>query len=107
MSNTANGFDNVELLIDNYLTAQNAEPKDALMQAITDPRFEAAVKAITEQKGKPTAAYLQRKLKVGYAIAATFLDAMEALGLVSPVRGMQPREVLPAAKEYLAHLSAK
>ena len=107
MSNTANRFNNVELLIDNYLTAQNTEPKDALMQAVADPRFETAVKAITEPKGKPTTAYLQRKLKIGYAIAATFLDAMEALGLVSPVHNMQPREVLPAAEEYLAYLSAK
>ena len=107
MSNTTSRFDNVELLIDNYLTAQNAEPKEALMQAIADPRFETAVKAITEPKGKPSTSYLQRKLKVGYAIAATFLDAMEALGLVSPVHNMQPREVLPAAEEYLTYLSVK
>ncbi len=112
MSNTANRFDNIELLIDNYLTAQSIAPKDALMQAIADPRFEAAVKVVMETKGTRYTAALQRKLKIGYAMAATYIDAMEALGLITQFKVVdnprQPsREVLPAAAEYLEYLSAK
>ena len=33
------------------------------------------------------------------------IDAMEALGLVGAPKKLQPREVLPAAEEYLAYKS--
>ncbi len=46
--------------------------------------------------GKASASYLQRMFRIGYARAASLLDALEALGVVGPAEGSKPREVLMA-----------
>jgi len=51
---------------------------------------------------KASAASLQRSLKIGYAVAAHRLDAIEELGFIGPFRGTKPRVVYKEKiEEYL------
>ena len=43
---------------------------------------------------RASASLLQRKIRVGYARAARILDLLEKRGVVGPVDGAKPREVL-------------
>ncbi|MFA6521229.1 MAG: DNA translocase FtsK 4TM domain-containing protein [Candidatus Gracilibacteria bacterium] len=58
-----------------------------------DPLYEKALSLIIESR-KASASLLQRRLEVGYARAARILDEMEANGVIGPVRGAKPREIL-------------
>lgn len=58
-----------------------------------DSMFEDAIKLIQET-GKASASLLQRRLKLGYARAARVLDELEKAGIVGPVNGAKPREIL-------------
>ncbi|MBP9842094.1 MAG: DNA translocase FtsK 4TM domain-containing protein [Simkaniaceae bacterium] len=61
------------------------EPKDDLyLQA----------KGIVLQTGSASTTYLQRKLKIGYARAASLIDELEMRGVVGPQEGSRPRQVL-------------
>lgn len=51
-------------------------------------------KEIIRQAGKASASLLQRRLRVGYARAARLLDIMEEKGVIGPLDGARPREVL-------------
>lgn len=53
-------------------------------------------KDLVIKTGKASASYLQRMFRIGYARAASILDALEALGVVGPAEGAKPREVLGA-----------
>ncbi|MFW0862721.1 MAG: DNA translocase FtsK 4TM domain-containing protein [Candidatus Komeilibacteria bacterium] len=57
-------------------------------ELLTDAQ-EVVVKA-----GKASASLLQRRLRVGYARAASLLDMLEEKGIVGPPNGAKPREVL-------------
>ena len=106
MSNTQNKFDNLEILIDEYVSRQSgfSASKAELMKAVNDEKFIIAVDAAVKN-GSVGTALIQRKLKIGYGRAAYMIDAMEALGLIGAPKKLQPREVLPAAEEYLAYKS--
>lgn len=65
--------------------APNGEPRDAL--------FEDAVRLVISSKSA-SASFLQRKLSIGYARAARVLDEMQQAGIVGPVDGAKPREIL-------------
>ncbi|MFH1745072.1 MAG: DNA translocase FtsK 4TM domain-containing protein [bacterium] len=54
---------------------------------------------------RASASLLQRKLRIGYARAASILDALEAEGVISAGNGSKPREVLVSREEYEAGLS--
>lgn len=51
-------------------------------------------KAVVLQAGKASASLLQRRLRVGYARAARLLDILEEQGVIGPLDGARPREVL-------------
>ena len=50
--------------------------------------------------GKASTSFLQRRLRIGYSRAASILDALEEVGVVSPSNGSKPREILISKEEY-------
>lgn len=58
-----------------------------------DPLYLRA-KRIVVTNGQATASLLQKKLKIGYARAARYLDLMEAEGIIGPADGAKPRDIL-------------
>jgi S-DNA-T family DNA segregation ATPase FtsK/SpoIIIE len=51
-------------------------------------------KGIVLSTGNASTTFLQRKLKIGYARAASLMDMLEARGVVGPQEGARPRRVL-------------
>lgn len=60
-----------------------------------DPLFDEAVELI-RSTGMASASFFQRHLRVGYARAASILDELEQHGIIGPVNGARPREILIA-----------
>ncbi len=60
---------------------------------IDDELYEEAKKLVVEAQ-KASASYLQRRLRIGYARAASILDMLEERGVIGPGEGAKPREVL-------------
>ncbi len=58
-----------------------------------DAMFQEAVELV-RTTGLASASYFQRHLKVGYARAASILDELEQHGIIGPVSGAKPREIL-------------
>lgn len=51
---------------------------------------------IVRSTGNASTTFLQRKLKIGYARAASLIDMLENKGVVGPAEGSKPRKVLVA-----------
>ena len=66
---------------------------DEVEECLRDERFIEAVE-IAIMMGKISTSMIQRRFMIGYARAVKFLDAMEELGIVSPMEGQKPRSVL-------------
>lgn len=66
----------------------------------TDPMLEDAIKAVAEM-GQASTSLLQRKLKLGYARAASIIDCMEQMGIVGPYDGLKPRRVLITSEQLM------
>ncbi|HSW86557.1 MAG TPA: DNA translocase FtsK 4TM domain-containing protein [Rhabdochlamydiaceae bacterium] len=58
-----------------------------------DSLYEQARSIVLETKNASTT-YLQRKLKIGYARAASLMDELEAKGIIGPQEGSKPRRIL-------------
>lgn len=54
-------------------------------------------KDVIVKTGNASTTFLQRKLKIGYARAASLMDEMEARGIVGPQEGSKPRKILVKA----------
>lgn len=63
------------------------EPADALYSQALN---------VVKSTGNASTTFLQRKLKIGYARAASLIDALEQNGVVGPPEGSKPRKVLAA-----------
>lgn len=59
----------------------------------SDSLFEDA-KEVILSTGNASTTFLQRKLKIGYARAASLIDMLEAKGIVGPAEGSKPRKIL-------------
>lgn len=55
---------------------------------------------IIVRAGKGSTSYLQRKLRIGYARAASIMDQLEDTGVVGPQEGSKAREVLVEQEGY-------
>lgn len=63
----------------------------------TDSLYEEA-KNVILSTGNASTTFLQRKLKVGYARAASIIDQLEQRGIVGPAEGSKPRKILAATR---------
>lgn len=50
--------------------------------------------SIVQETGTASTTFLQRKLKIGYARAASLIDQLESNGIIGPQDGAKPRKVL-------------
>ncbi|MBS0624075.1 MAG: ATP-binding protein [Verrucomicrobia bacterium] len=57
-----------------------------------DTLYEEAKKLVLET-GTASTTFLQRKLKLGYARAASLMDLLEAQGIIGPSEGAKPRKI--------------
>ncbi|MHB0997926.1 MAG: FtsK/SpoIIIE family DNA translocase [Armatimonadota bacterium] len=73
--------------------------------ASTDETYEPAVKLVVTS-GYASTSMLQRRFKIGYTRAARLVDTMEEQGIVGPLDGAKPREVL-IGKEDLDRIFGK
>lgn len=64
---------------------EKAEPDDPLYSQALD---------VILSTGNASTTFLQRKLKIGYARAASLIDALEAFGILGPTEGAKPRRIL-------------
>lgn len=66
---------------------------------ISDERLEEAIDFVVES-GTCSTSSLQRRLKLGYGRAARLVDIMEEMGIVGPLEGSKPRQVLMTKQEW-------
>ncbi len=78
-------FDNVDQLDDSLLSKSDDQAGDLLYSQAKD---------IILKTGNASTTFLQRKLKIGYARAASLMDMLEDNGVVSSIEGSKPRKVL-------------
>jgi S-DNA-T family DNA segregation ATPase FtsK/SpoIIIE len=62
-----------------------------------DPLYDQALSIVLSSKSASTT-YLQRKLKIGYARAASLMDELEENGVISAQDGAKPRRVIAASQ---------
>lgn len=77
-------FDRMHLLA-NESGNEDAEPGDMLFEQAKD---------VVLGTGNASTTFLQRKLKIGYARAASLMDELEQKGIVGPAEGSKPRKIL-------------
>ena len=75
--------------------AEKEEVDDALDTATLDDEelYEAAKQAVIEA-GKASTSFIQRKLRIGYSRSVRLMDMLEERGVIGPVNGIKPREIL-------------
>lgn len=56
-------------------------------------------KEVVLSTGNASTTFLQRKLKIGYARAASLMDQLERQGIVGPIEGSKPRKVFGKKEE--------
>ena len=65
---------------------------------MADEMYEPAVRLVVTN-GYASTSMLQRRFKIGYTRAARLVDAMEQQGIVGPLDGAKPREVLVTGED--------
>lgn len=78
--------------LDNGLEDSEPKGKDAL--------YDQALSIVLASKSASTT-FLQRKLKIGYARAASLMDELEENGVIGPQEGAKPRRVLGMSQPAL------
>lgn len=78
-------FDACEISDDFLKDGGDEEPKDSLYHNALD---------IVINTGNASTTFLQRKLKIGYARAASLIDELHSQGIIGPAEGSKPRKVL-------------
>ena len=65
-----------------------------------DEMLPAAIECVVES-GQASTSFLQRKLRLGYARAARIIDELEAQGIIGPMDGSKPRQVLMTRQQWI------
>jgi DNA segregation ATPase FtsK/SpoIIIE, S-DNA-T family len=65
-----------------------------------DTLYDQALATVVETRTASTT-FLQRKLKIGYARAASLMDELESKGVIGPQEGAKPRRILIDAKNSI------
>lgn len=86
-------FDRMHLLADGEGSENTESSGDALYEQAKD---------IVLGTGNASTTFLQRKLKIGYARAASLMDELEQRGIVGPAEGSKPRKILAKQSSALA-----
>lgn len=84
----------------NYLLPSFDQTHSDLNDGSYDPKdslYQKAVELVVQTNNASTT-FLQRKLKVGYARAASLVDEMEDQGVIGPAEGAKPRQILISKK---------
>ena len=68
-------------------------PKGTVVTVNEDPLYE-EIKEFVIHRQKASTSLLQRNFSIGYNRAARMIDALETNGIIGPVNGSKPREVL-------------
>ena len=84
-------IDQIEKAAEGKKLVEDATPDEPFDDV--DELFGQAVEAVMDS-GQASVSYLQRRLKVGYARAARLVDQMEEKGIVGPLEGAKPRQLL-------------
>lgn len=82
-------FDDIET-IEELLPEEKSEKQDSLLDQ---------AKEVVTSSGNASTTFLQRKLKIGYARAASLIDQLEDAGVIGPAEGNKGRKVLTGAAE--------
>lgn len=75
-----------------FQESSSGDPSD---ESPRDTLYEQAESLVIET-GTASTTYLQRKLKIGYARAASLMDELETKGIISAQEGAKPRRILNA-----------
>lgn len=78
--------------------AKQEEMASASAETPNDSLYDQAVE-IVQNTGNASTTFLQRKLKIGYARAASLIDELQENGVISPADGSKGRKILQAKKE--------
>lgn len=73
---------------DNFVIEEEG-PRDSLYEQ---------ARTLVVETGTASTSFLQRKLKIGYARAASLMDELESKGVISAQEGAKPRRILMNAK---------
>ncbi|MDO8523390.1 MAG: DNA translocase FtsK [bacterium] len=88
-------------------------PSDFVEDGEVDDELYEEAKGLVIEAGKASTSYLQRRLRIGYARAASIIDMLEERGVVGAGEGAKPRDVLikkgegDAADRLIADFEAK
>jgi len=80
------------------LAAEANELSEARAAAAPADSLYDQAKDVVKNSGNASTTFLQRKLKIGYARAASLMDELEQRGVISPSDGSKARKVLGAEK---------
>ena len=64
-----------------------------------DPLYDQALDLV-KKTGSISTTFIQRKLKIGYARAASIMDQLEDRGVITPADGSKPRKLLVNSKPF-------
>ncbi len=79
---------------------EDSSSGDGIDEGPRDTLYDQAFELVVET-GTASTTFLQRKLKIGYARAASLMDELESKGVISSQEGAKPRRILINSKNAL------
>jgi DNA segregation ATPase FtsK/SpoIIIE, S-DNA-T family len=77
---------------------ESSVSSDGAHDAYDDPIYNEVVEFVLKE-GRASASLLQRRYRLGYNRAARLIDILEERGVIGPINGSKPREVLMKLEE--------